>query len=237
MKPIRVEMNVYRLLGLFVLMTSFIFINLVEMATAEEKILKWGAIEPLSGSAALWGQAMNQGVKLAADEFNAKGGLKVGSIQYKVEVVEEDDKYSGTGGASAASKLVYQEGIRFLTGSLASASVLAMQPITEKNNCLLLTNAFADVLGKEKPYTFRIAPNVLQGVAGCFIAVNQKYPGQVKRIATIEANDATGWASANAAKVAAKALGWEFVAEEYYERGVTDFHPLLGKVLPRNLTL
>jgi branched-chain amino acid transport system substrate-binding protein len=88
-------------------------------------------------------------------------------------------------------------------------------------------------LGKDKPNTFRIAPNVLQGVAGCFVAVKQKYPGQIRRIATIEANDATGWAAANAAKVAAKALGWEVVAEEYYERGITDFHPLAGKVLPK----
>jgi branched-chain amino acid transport system substrate-binding protein len=215
-------------------MTLFLLFTLVQVTGAEEeKILKWGAIEPLSGSAALWGQAMNQGVKLAAEEINSKGGLKFGNTRYKVEVMEEDDKYSGTGGASAASKLVYQEGVRFFTGSLASASVLAMQPITEKNNSLVLTNAFADVLGKDKPNTFRIAPNVLQGVAGCFVAVKQKYPGQIKKIATIEANDATGWAAANAAKVAAKALGWEVVAEEYYERGITDFHPLAGKVLPK----
>jgi branched-chain amino acid transport system substrate-binding protein len=122
------------------LMTLFLLFTLVQVTGAEEeKILKWGAIEPLSGSAALWGQAMNQGVKLAAEEINSKGGLKFGNTRYKVEVMEEDDKYSGTGGASAASKLVYQEGVRFFTGSLASASVLAMQPITEKNNSLVLT--------------------------------------------------------------------------------------------------
>jgi len=233
MKPTKIGMDVYRLITGFVIFIGLLVLVHSGTVTAAEKILKWGAIEPLSGSAALWGQAMNQGVKLAADEFNAKGGVKVGNTRYKIEVVEEDDKYSGTGAASAVSKLVYQEGIKFFTGSLASAAVLAMQPVTEKSNCLLLTNAFADVLGKEKPYTFRIAPDVLQGVAGCFIAVNQKYSGQVKRIATIEANDATGWAAAKAAKVAAKALGWEFVSEEYYERGLTDFHPLVGKVLPK----
>ncbi len=55
----------------------------------EEKFIKWGAIEPLSGSAALWGKAMNQGVELAADEFNAKGGLKVENIRYKIKILEE----------------------------------------------------------------------------------------------------------------------------------------------------
>jgi branched-chain amino acid transport system substrate-binding protein len=215
--------------------TLFLLFTFVQVTGAqEEKILKWGAIEPLSGSAALWGQAMNQGVKLAAEEVNAKGGLKIGNVRYKIEVIEEDCKYSGTGGASAASKLVYQEGVKYFTGSLASASVLAMQPITEKNQCLVQTNSFADVLGKDKPFTFRMATDVLQGVAGCFLAVKQKYPGQIKRVAIVDANDATGWAAANAVKMASKALGWEVVAEEYFERGgVTDFHPLLGKVLPK----
>jgi len=202
-------------------------------ARADEKVLKWGAIEPLSGGAALWGQAMNYGVKLAAEEANSKGGLKVGNSSYKIEVVEEDDKYTGAGGASAASKLVYNEGVSFITGSLSSASTLAMQPITEKKQTLLLTNAFADVLGKDKPGTFRIAPNVLQGVAGCFTAARQKYPNRIKKIASIATNDATGWAAGEAAKEAAKAMGLEVVAVEYYERGMSDFHPLLAKVLAK----
>jgi branched-chain amino acid transport system substrate-binding protein len=78
------------------------------------------------------GEAMNQGVELAADEFNAKGGLKVGNTLYKIRVMEEDDKYTGAAAVAGASKLIYQEGVKFITGPLGTPTTMAIQPITEK---------------------------------------------------------------------------------------------------------
>ena len=204
-------------------------------AMAAEEILKWGAMEPLSGSAGLWGKAMNQGVELAADEFNAKGGLKVGNIRYKIKILEEDDKYTGAAAVAAVSKLIYQDGVKFITGPLGTPTTMAIQPITEKEKVLMMTNSSGDACGKDKPYTFRIGPSFLLGIAGNFKAVAEKYPGRVKRVAYIGTNDHAGWDTSKTVKAVAssKALGWEVVTE-FYERGMTDFHPLLARVLAKN---
>lgn len=233
MKTKKMKTKFYGLIVLsFVLMSALICWPLRGMA-AEEKILKFGSIEPISGPAALWGIAMTQGTILAAEDFNAKGGLKVGDTIYKIKVLEEDDKYTGTGALSAATKLIYQEGVRFITGPLGSAGTQAVQPISEKEKCVIMTNSYADVLDKSKLYTFRIGPHTIQGDAGCFKAANTKYPGRVKKVAVVTVNDATGWGCAKGVKAISKALGWEVVAEEFYERGLTDFHPLLARVLAK----
>ena len=95
MKLKKMEVNFYGLLVLFFLLITALA-NCPGLAAAEEeKILNWGTFQPLSGPAAMWGKAMNQGVELAADEFNAKGGLKVGNTRYKIKILAEDDKYTG----------------------------------------------------------------------------------------------------------------------------------------------
>jgi len=237
MKDEKRKIDFYRLIPfffIFAILWALIGPSGLAMA-AEQKVLKWGAIEPLSGSAALWGKAMNQGVKIAADEFNAKGGLKVGNIRYKIEVLEEDDKYTGAAAVSAASKLVHQEGVKFITGPLGTPTTMAIQPITEKEKVLIMTNASGDACGKDKPYTFRIGPSFLLGIAGNLQAAAEKYPGRIKKIAYICTNDHAGWDTAKIVEAVAnsKALGWEIVAKEFYERGMTDFNPLLARVLPK----
>lgn len=201
----------------------------------EEKVLKWGALEPLSGSAGLWGRAMNQGAEIAVDEFNAKGGLRVGNTRYKITILAEDDKYTGAAAVAGVSKLIYQDGVKFITGPLGTPTTMAIQPITEKEKVLIMTNASGDALGKDKPYTFRIGPSFLLGIAGNFQAAAEKYPGRIKRIAYICTNDHAGWDTAKIVEEVAdsKALGWEIVAKEFYERGMTDFHPLLARVLSK----
>jgi branched-chain amino acid transport system substrate-binding protein len=202
--------------------------------SAEAKVLKWGTIVPMSGPAALWGAAMNQGARLAIEEFNDKGGVLVGDTRYKIELIEEDSKYRGSAAAAAAMKLINRDGVRYITGPLGSPTMMAAQPITEPNKCITLTNAWADILSKEKPYSFRQMNDVLQGIAGSFKGVSIKYPGRVKRVGIIGLNDVTGKAGANAVKVASKALNWQVVAEEHYERGLTDFNPLLVKILSKS---
>src|SRR4030042_2698803 len=96
MKLKKMEVSCYGLIVLFFLLITALA-NRPGLATAEEeKILNWGTVQPLSGPGAMWGKAMNQGVELAADEFNAKGGLKVGNTSYKIKILEEDDKHKGT---------------------------------------------------------------------------------------------------------------------------------------------
>jgi branched-chain amino acid transport system substrate-binding protein len=53
----------------------------------------------------------------------------------------------------------------------------------------------------------------------------------IKRIATIAPNDDTGWWSIKVEANYTKDLGYEIVSEEFFERTLTDFNPVLLRIL------
>ena len=124
---------------------------------AAQKELKIGAIFPLSGRGATWCLAAQKAITLKQKEVNGRGGLKVGTDTYKLEIMWEDDKYNAASGRMAAEKLVNRDKVKFILGSQSSAVILAVQPITEPNKILFLVDSYAkEVLAPDKPYTFRM---------------------------------------------------------------------------------
>lgn len=213
------------LMGLLVL--AFIGSPLV-MAKAET--LKIGVIAPLSGPGAPWGIAIQRGVEIAAQEINAAGGIKAGGKTYEVKVIAVDDMYSGKGGVDGATKLIYQDQVKFIIGSISSASILAFQPITEPQKVLAFVNSYSnEVLRKEKPYTFRIIMTSYEIGKVEYKWLKDNKP-QVKKLAIISPNDASGWAVSEHVRMAAKPYGYEVVFDQYYERGTVDFYPILTKM-------
>ncbi|MET0335246.1 MAG: ABC transporter substrate-binding protein, partial [Rhizobacter sp.] len=124
-----------------------------------QETLKIGALVTLSGAGAAWGTGMQHAAELAADDVNAKGGLEVAGKKYKVQVIAYDDKYQANEAVTVANRLVFDDKVKYIIGPVGSAPVLAIQPITEKNQVIVMTLGFtAKALGTDKAFTFR--PNV-----------------------------------------------------------------------------
>jgi branched-chain amino acid transport system substrate-binding protein len=68
---------------------------------------------------------------------------------------------------------------------------------------------------------------VLQGM---YPWMKKAYP-QLKTVAFIEPNDASGWSIEKDCKRAAEQNGYQVVFSQFYERGTSDFYPLLNKLL------
>ncbi len=120
----------FNMLFVTTLFIFFIVCLLTSPISAEEKVLKIGAIAPLSGPGAPWGKALVQGVELAIDDIHAKGGLVVGGDKYKIELLAYDDKYSGKEAVDAANRLIFNDKINIIFGSIGSAPVNAFQVVT-----------------------------------------------------------------------------------------------------------
>lgn len=203
-----------------------------QVASAAEE-LKVGVIGPMSGPGAPWGIALLRGVEISADEINAAGGIKAGGKSYQVKVISADDKYTGKGGVDAAMKLVHQDQVKYIVGSISSASVLAFQPITEPEKVLVMPNTYSNkVPAPEKPYSFRIVMTSHEICKVQYKWIKENRPN-VKKVGIISPNDASGWAVAEHVKMAAEANGMEVVFNDLYERGTVDFYPLLNKMLPK----
>ena len=56
-------------------------------ASGDKKVIKIGGIGPLTGAAAIYGQAVKNGAEIALDEINSKGDLK---FELKFEDDEND---------------------------------------------------------------------------------------------------------------------------------------------------
>ena len=70
---------------LSVLLVLVMALSLTMPAMAEESI-KIGVIGPMTGGAAVYGNAVANGAKIAVEEINAKGGMQI-------ELLVEDDEH------------------------------------------------------------------------------------------------------------------------------------------------
>lgn len=215
------------------LVASFSCAPTVPPAEMPEEILKIGHINPLTGGGAWWGEGSLNGALIAAEEINEAGGIVCQGTRYKIEVLSEDDKYTADVGLAAAHKLIYEDKVLpCLTGCLASAVVLALQGFTEPNNILMLCDTYTDaILTPEISYTYRCCLSPRQTVPTAYKWFHEEYP-ELKSMQHIAANDATGWGNAETSNELWGGYG-EALEPEYYERGTTDFTPLVTRVMAK----
>jgi len=198
---------------------------------AQVDTLKIGVVSALSGPGSEWGLAQDGGMKIAAMEANAKGGLKVGNKTYKIEVISYDDQYKAALSVSAATRLIEQDKVKFVVGPLGSAAVLAVKPLWEKNKIFAIIGAYSEkVLDADTKYSYRGYPTQTE-FAGRIVEWLKKNKPALKTVAQIEPNDETGWSSNRLLKGQYDGAGYKIVSSELFERSLKDFQPVLTRVL------
>jgi len=127
---------------------------LTSIAHAQSPI-KIGVVTPLSGTYAPIGQQVRWGLELAARDINAAGGIS----GRKLELLFEDEEANPSVAVQKAEKLFQVEKVDFLTGTVNSASTLAVAQLAERNSKLAATTvSFADSITTDKcsPNMFRV---------------------------------------------------------------------------------
>mgnify|MGYP006279664935 FL=1 len=127
---------------------------LTSVAVAQSPI-KIGVVTPLSGTYAPIGQQVRWGLELAARDINAAGGIS----GRKLELIFEDEEANPSVAVQKAEKLFQVEKVDFLTGTVNSASTLAVAQLAERNSKLAATTvSFADSITTDKcsPNMFRV---------------------------------------------------------------------------------
>jgi branched-chain amino acid transport system substrate-binding protein len=200
-------------------------------AGAAEKTLNIGVLGPLSGGAAQYGVELQRGAEMRADEINKAGGLKIGGDVYKLKLISYDHKGQAAEAATAANKLVFQDKVKYIIGNAVGATCNAAQTVTEPQKVIFTFVCWGTSnLGPDKPYSFRALLSQWEAAEPFYRWVKEKHPN-IKRVAVISPNDTSGLDTNTAVVKAVKALGYELVAEETYERGTKDFYPILTKML------
>jgi len=99
--------------------------------------IKIGVIGPMK-----YVQGIGQwnGALLAADEINAKGGIKVGDQRMKIELIKADSNefLSVTDATNAMERLISRDKVDFVVGGFRSEAVLAMQDIAMEHKVIFI---------------------------------------------------------------------------------------------------
>ncbi len=214
-----------------VLITLALVVTAHVPGDAQDKTLAIGVLGPLSGGAASYGVELARGAEMRADEINKAGGLKVGADVYRIKLITYDHKAIAADAATASNKLVFQDKVKFIIGNAVGATCNAVQTVTEPQKVLFAFVCWGTKnLGPDKPYSFRSLLSQWEVAEPFYRWIKEKHP-TIKRVAVISPNDTSGIDTNTAVVKAAKGLGFEVTADEYYERGTKDFYPLLTKIL------
>lgn len=208
----------------------FILGSLTSTAFSEQ--LKIGVIATSTGPGTQWGRAVLHGAEMAAEDVNKQGGLKVQGKNYEVKLIDYDDQYTGKGGLSAATKLVYEDKVKFIVGPIGTAPWMAAKEVTEKNEILALVGSYSKRAIKDSRFAFRvfITPEEFAPVFTKWIRKN--YP-DMRRVAILGPDDETGWETVSSDVKGYEGNGFEVVFKEFNKRGTKDFFPLLTRMMAK----
>ncbi|QEY65785.1 ABC transporter substrate-binding protein [Metapseudomonas lalkuanensis] len=193
-------------------------------------VIKLGLSVPLSGAGANWGIGANWLCQQAASDIAAKGGVNVAGRNYNFECVAYDNKYNAADGAKVAQTLLTKDKVKFISGSLGTAPVRALQSLSERRGVLMFTTAWgASIKGPKFPMTFTQMNTPNEIVYPLVGFVKERHPA-IKTVALLNPNDATGQETEAIARKAWEAAGVKVVASDWYERGTSEFQPVAAKM-------
>jgi branched-chain amino acid transport system substrate-binding protein len=208
-----------------ILVVSFIIGSL---AFAQETI-KIGVVGPRTGPAAATGKAFEEGIAIALDHINAKGGV----LGKKLEVVFEDTGGVPEKAASAFEKLATRDRVPIVVGESHSSSALAEIEVANRYKVpFIICEAWHDDITKKNyRWVFRAGP-VNSGVVDFYIAPFVKEHG-FKKVAIVRENSDWGVGIAERTEFNMKNFGLPFITLKV-ERESKDFYTELTKLKAEN---
>jgi len=192
--------------------------------------IKIGINYELSGEVASYGKASVDGIELAIDEINSKGGID-GKLIKPVKYDNKSDKSQAT---TLATKLMTQDKVVAVLGPATSGAFKATIPEAIKNKVVVASgSATADDVTVDasgvKEYAFRICFNdSYQGTAMANYALKNMNAKKAAVIMDNSSDYAKGLAE-NFTKTF-EAGGGKVVATEAFVAGDTDFNAIITKI-------
>jgi len=194
---------------------------------ADDLPVKIGFAAPLTGANAGYGKDLENGVRLAIDEANAKK-IKIGDKVAHFELVSQDDQADPRVGVQAAQKLV-DSGVAVVVGHFNSGTTIPASQVYEQAGIPMLDPAATNpiITGRGFANAFMVISTDAQnaGNAGAYAVDVTK----ARRIAIIDDRTAFGQGEADEFEKAVKAHGGTIVARDYTDNHAVDFSTQITK--------
>ena len=206
--------------------TAVLSLALASSAYAADPI-KVGVDTPLSGSYAPIGKQVRWGAELAVKEINAAGGVN----GRKFQLIFEDSEAKVPVAVQKAEKLLQEDKVDLLTGTVNSGATLAAGQVAERNKRILVTTvSYApSITGSQcNANVFRVNANaaMMSTALTAWLAKNVKGD----RYYFIGPDYVMGRSTIGAFEDGAKAQGKTNVGSSFPPLGAKDFSSYIGQV-------
>ena len=192
----------------------------------EAEVIKIGTIQPISGPVSAYGIQTRDGVQMAIDEINAKGGV----LGKQIALVVEDDEANPEKTVNAFKKIVTQDKVVGIVGALTSKCSLSITKEAQARKIVMISpSSTNDSVTDAGNFIFRSCYNdSFQGqVVAKFAKDNLKAMNAA--ILLDNTNDYSKGLTTNF-KERFEALGGKVIIEESYATGDKDFNAQLTKI-------
>ncbi|OYW70138.1 MAG: branched-chain amino acid ABC transporter substrate-binding protein, partial [Aerococcus viridans] len=200
-------------------------------SNTSEDTIKIGGNFELTGSAAGYGNDINNGAKLAVEEINEAGGIDGKQIEY----IEADNKSDANESASAAARLIDEEGVSAIVGPSLTANFQAQINAATQAQVPFIgpavtsDGATLDSNGEVYEYGFSVAfLNSFQGGAIARFSNDQGY-----KTAAVMQDNSSDYGQILSDEFTSAFEG-DVVATESYVSGDTDYSSILTNIKSKN---
>ena len=194
-------------------------------------IILLGEVGSLTGSEATFGISTRNGVQMAIEEWNAKGGVTLADgSKKKLDVRVYDDQGKPEEAANAVTRLINQDHVKVILGEVASSNSLAMAPKAQAAQVPMITPSSTNPKVTEVgDYIFRVC--FIDPFQGFVMAKFANETVKAKNVAVLKDNKSDY--SLGLSKVFEEEfakMGGKIVGEEAYSKGDTDFRGQLTAI-------
>jgi branched-chain amino acid transport system substrate-binding protein len=181
---------------------------------------------PLTGKPAKFGEIMKKSYEMAAEEINAKGGVK----GKKIALSFEDSNGKPETARAIVEKLIDSKKQPIIVGEYTSSCAKAVAAVAEerKTPYLVVASADDDITQKNYKYVFR-QNQVNDHYADALVSFIKEVV-KPKTMVILYESSAFGTSGADAMERDAKKMNVQVLLKEKFETGAIDFKPLLSKV-------
>jgi branched-chain amino acid transport system substrate-binding protein len=164
-------------------------------------------------------------MQLGLEEINTTGGID----GHKIVIIYEDSQSEPKMAVTALQKLITTDHVQVVIGDIASSSVLAMAPIAESNQVVLLSpGASSPDISKAGHFIFRNwQSDLLEGTADAAFAQSKLH---WRRVACLYVNNAYGTGLSRVFEETFSSRGGEIVGKEAFPQGATDIKAQITKI-------
>jgi branched-chain amino acid transport system substrate-binding protein len=203
------------------------------VAKAAPEILNIGIATPLTGPAAHLGTMMKNGTLMAIDDQNQQGGVTIAGKKYVLNAIVRDTKKDSAVGKAVAEELVYDKKVKVIVGPFLD-DMVGVQSVTEPNKVIGFFNipAMPRLIGPDKPYTFFFGGIPLQMMVPGAAYIEKFYPS-AKTVISMVPDTAALPLWENAVKATCGRYGLNWLGDEKFPFGTTDFSPFITRVLAK----